>query len=365
MNLFSISTKSKIGDLAPVAVIPYKKLINQKEKKKGDTRYIYLNKEATKPINGDETEDTGLEAYEDVDYVCKNVLFNDPDFIKNIKLLSPDNLEQLKADLMSDDQPVNPSNVYKRCIKVLERIYEKELFIKDDNVFPNLNLDAHQALFITANAGAGKSYYVGQMLRQIRSKEPNRPIYIISKVDYDEAYEGINAKVPDDVKEGSPEYEELTKNNIIRIATKGGDAIEAFVTDKHRTASLKIEDLKNSVVVIDDCNTVVDKGIATGIRKLMDDILETGRHHDIILMATTHMIQDYVYTRKLLSECTAITVFPNCNWPSVVKFFKNNAGLTPNQIEKVKAVSKYSRWLTYNRASVPNYVIHEHGVFVL
>ena len=362
MNLFSISTKSKMGDSAPIAVIPYKKLINQK--KKGEDRYIYLDKEASNPINADK-DNSGLEAYEDVDYVCKNVLFNDPDFLKNIKLLSPDNLDQLKADLMSDDQPVNPSNVYKRCIKVLERIYEKELFIKDDNVFPELNLNAHQSLFISGPSGSGKSYYVGQMLRQIRKKEPNRPIYIISKVEVDGCYDELNAKVQDDIKEGSPEYEELTKNDIIRIATKGSDGFDAFVSDKHRVASLKIEDLKNSVVVFDDTNTVIDKGIALGIRKLLDDILDTGRHYDIILMATTHLIQDYIYTRKLLSECTAITVFPNTNWPSVVKFFKNNAGLSPNQIDKIRAVSKYSRWITYNRASVPNYVIHEKGVFVL
>jgi hypothetical protein len=356
MNVFSISSKFKKGDSAPIAVIPSKA-------KKGDTRFIYLNKEASNPIKGD--EDAGIEAYEDIDYVCKNVLFNDPEFLKNIKLLAPDTLDQLKADLMSDEEPVNPSSVYKRCIKVLERIYEKELFIKDDNVFPDLNLNAHQSLFASGPSGVGKSYYIGRMLKQIRQKEPNRPIYIISKVDQDEAYDSLNATIPDNVKEGTPEYEELTKNDIIRISTRGASGYEAFVTNKDRVASLKIEDLKGSVCVIDDCNTIIDKGIATGIRRLMDDILETGRHHDIILMITTHLIQDYVFTRKLLSECTAITLFPNSNAPSVNKFFKNNCGLSPQQIEKIKAVSKYSRWITYNRASIPNYVIHEKGVFVL
>ena len=97
----------------------------------------------------------------------------------------------------------------------------------------------------------------------------------------------------------------------------------------------------------------------------MDDCLETSRHWNLTLFATTHLIQDYLFTRKLLSECSQITLFPSGNWPSVSKFLKNNAGMGQAMIDKIKWIGENSRWITYNRSSFPPYIIYASGVLLL
>lgn len=352
---------------------------------------IYINKDKKAEID----------AYEDPDYIIENVLFKDPEYLKLTSKIKLSTKKMIDDALLSDDRvefgDVGTSELYKKILKLLDKIYRTEIYLKNGEIRPLINENVHNSFFVSGPSGSGKSFYIGQLLKQMRDSNPDIPIYVVSKVEEDPAYDFLNAKVPEDLQmlidkkkiervkdkitgnivervimpteEQIKKYEELTEHNIIRIATKGKEGYEAWVgltgDKKTNVPQMKIEMLKDSVIVFDDCNTILDKDINTGIRKFMDDCLETSRHWNLTLFATTHLIQDYLFTRKLLSECSQITLFPSGNWPSVSKFLKNNAGMGQAMIDKIKWIGENSRWITYNRSSFPPYIIYASGVLLL
>ena len=181
--------------------------------------------------------------------------------------------------------------------------------------------------YISAPSGSGKSYFAGKWIKEFNKMFKDQEVYVFSPI---------------------PEDKVLDDNNIIRVDMD---------TDLLNNP-IMVEELENSLVVFDDCESIKDKRILKYIEWLRDSILETGRHYNVRMLWISHLISNYSSTRRLLNESTFVCVFPRSGSGvfQIKKFLQNQCGLGKNEIKKF--LSQDSRWNCVYR-TFPQYVITE------
>lgn len=133
----------------------------------------------------------------------------------------------------------------KKEIKSRRKDFDLE---KDGFVEPLMDNTAREAIFIVGCAGAGKSVFASKKMKSYRHWNATKPIYLLSKVQKDEAFDGI------------PGVQRITID-------------EKFVKDVKEG---KIE-LADCCIVFDDVDTIADEKTRQAVQKLRADLLETGR----------------------------------------------------------------------------------------
>lgn len=123
-----------------------------------------------------------------------------------------------------------------------------------------------------------------------------------------------------------------------------------------------IEQFKESIIVFDDIDTLLNKALVKYIRSFRDDILETGRHYNITIISTSHLIANFLATRTLINEANAIVLFPRgSSFYAVSNFLERYLGFTKEQIRYVEKLP--TRWI-YFWKEYPKFAIHEKGAFL-
>jgi hypothetical protein len=98
--------------------------------------------------------------------------------------------------------------------------------------------------------------------------------------------------------------------------------------------------------------------------QLMNQMLETGRHHEITCLITKHTPTNGRDTKLILSEAHQFIIFPNGLGNKSLKYLLDNyLGLDRIQVKKIK--KQKSRWVCINRATFPLSVVSEKECFVL
>jgi hypothetical protein len=266
------------------------------------------------------------------------------------KLIENGKIRDLKEAIKDLDDPDELEEKFDNKIlaglddlkSLAEEVYRTEFYCKD--LFqPLLDLGKHQSFVAMGASGAGKSYYMGKLLDQLRNgspimkKDKEKDIYIISLVNEDEAYD---------------------KYKPCRIPTTGEEGEEWL---EHPP---EIDELADSVVIFDDITAIKEKRVKEAVKNLCDLILETGRHHSITTMCTNHLVRGGNETKKMLNEATSLTFFPQANWAPVGAFLKDVAGFSKSQLDKARELSADSRWLTFMR-TFPNVLLHQHGCWIV
>lgn len=124
-----------------------------------------------------------------------------------------------------------------------------------------------------------------------------------------------------------------------------------------------LDELENSVCIFDDIDVIDNEFIREEVRKLRDDLLETGRDREISVISTSHQINNYNMTRKLINEATGVVLFPYSGAADQVKnFLKNRMSLENQTIKSIMSLP--TRWL-YIFKNSPRYIIHEHGAILI
>lgn len=250
----------------------------------------------------------------------------------------------IKKAMDKDIEPIEDDliEIYKNAKVDLNKGLSREFKIFDDGQLYPIPLvqskdskeKQREVILVSGASGSGKSYYVSKYAEMYKDMFKDRKIFIFSRVKEDKA---------------------LDKLGATRIMLD-----ETFIEGEPMTA----DDFEKCLVIMDDVSTISNKKIKDAVELLMSDILETGRHRDIYMAITNHLLNNYGKTKLLLNESNAITVFPHGGTSkyAISYFLKNYVGASREQIRKI--LSLKSRWITVLK-SYPQCILHSGGSFIL
>jgi hypothetical protein len=180
--------------------------------------------------------------------------------------------------------------------------------------FPNSQT---RVVYICGASGAGKSHYSSQYIEKYRELHPDAPFIVFSRLNDDVVIDKLKPK------------RIMVDNTLIT------DPIEIESIDKH------------SIVLFDDCETISDKSILAAVNKIKSQILELGRHQQISIVITSHLIMgsDRNMTKIIMNELHAFVFFPSSGSRYHTSYvLKQYFGLSVKQIKAIYTIE--SRHIT-------------------
>jgi hypothetical protein len=210
--------------------------------------------------------------------------------------------------------------------------YKKELVLKEGELVPMIRPEEHQNIYAAAPSGAGKSTVVSMQAKLWKKQNPEGKIVIFSRLKSDKV---------------------LDKLKPVRIT----------LDDELLEDPIEMSELENCFVIFDDCETITNKKLGDYVRRLRDDLGQTGRHHGIICASTSHHVTDYAKTRDLLLEATDVYTFPKSSSSEISYFCEKYMKLSKSKINKVLSLPT-ERWLLFKRNS-PQCVMYDGGALIL
>lgn len=208
----------------------------------------------------------------------------------------------------------------------------KEIEIPNGKLQMLPNMETRDCLYISGPAGAGKSYFAGAYLKQLKKAYPKKQFFLFSNKEYDKSLDDLG---------------------VIRIPID-----EALVDDP-----IEPKEMAYSCVIFDDISVHPNKKVLAAVETLRDQLLEVSRSDEVQVVSIVHNLTAGKSTKMSLLESTHVVFFPQAGDKYHVKrYLKEYAGLNHKQVNKVLNLD--SRWVIHNKRS-PNYFIHEGGVFFL
>ena len=188
--------------------------------------------------------------------------------------------------------------------------------------------------YVTGASGSGKSYWTKTYIEEYHRMYPKREVYIISSLSDDTTLDKLKY--------------------LKRIKIHEPD----FMAD-----SLTAEDFKDSMLIFDDTDCLVNKHLKNKIVGILNSVLETGRHFNVEVVYTSHLACNGKDTRRILNECKSVTIYPSGLGGKSMKYLLDNYfGLDKEQIKKIKKLN--SRWVTIIKG-FPMVVMSDKDAFIL
>jgi hypothetical protein len=198
---------------------------------------------------------------------------------------------------------------------------------------PDKNTE-RSVLYITAPSGSGKSFYTREYISQYHKMYPKRDVYVFSSLDDDQTLDKL--KYLKRIKIKSPEF---------------------------LTTEINAVDFKDCLVIFDDCDVLSVKPIKLKVFRILNEILETGRHHNTSVVFTSHNATMGNDTKRILNECHSVTLFVKNAGGKTLKYLLDQyLGLNKEEIHKLKKLD--SRWVTICK-TYPQIVLSEKECFKL
>jgi hypothetical protein len=185
-------------------------------------------------------------------------------------------------------------------------------------------------IFVAGCAGSGKSYWIGQYIKEYIRIFPENPIYLFSEGDEDPALDMIH------------EIKRVPMLNLI------DDPID------YKT------ELGESLCVFDDVDSIVGP-LAKIIYDLRDKVLKCGRKLKISVISSNHNATEK-QLKTVINESDTIVFFLS-NYNRSLKYLLNEyLGLTK---EGIKVIRKNKTRATVFIKSHPNCLIQDHNISLL
>lgn len=193
-----------------------------------------------------------------------------------------------------------------------------------------------ECVYIAAMAGLGKSHVAKEYARRYRYMFEENRIILISTHEEDTTYDD-------------------------------GVEIDQYMADEElMSQDLSPSSLENSLVIFDDVDNILEKNVDKFIQSVVSILLTQGRKYNISVLYLGHQIMNYSKTRTVLNEANKIVLFPANNIAANESVMKRYCGFKKDMIDRVTRLKDMgSRWVCINRSSIPSYVVHEHGVFLV
>lgn len=213
---------------------------------------------------------------------------------------------------------------------------EVEVYTTPKNVLitPMPNMLTREVVYIAGPSGSGKSTYCGQYMAEFKRQFPEAKIFVFSRVKEDKVIDKIGV------------------HRIDIDSTLESDPIDIF-------SDFNDGDL----VLFDDCDTIQDLKLRTAIVRIKNDILETGRHRNLYILVTSHLINpnEKKEGRIILNEMTSITVFPKSGSAYQIKYvLKQYYGFSNDQIDNIFKLN--TRWVTLYK-NAPQTIMYQRGCY--
>lgn len=197
-------------------------------------------------------------------------------------------------------------------------------------VLPKIEEEQRDCIFITGRSGSGKSTWCAKYAQLYNTMFPDKRVVIVSALEQDKAFDDL-------------------------------DFVERLVLDEEFAESeVSYDQFENALIIFDDIWMIKDKQTKTAVVKLMNEILDLGRHQDLTTLITAHITTNYAETRKILSEIKMIVLFGHKTNATAQRYLKNYSGLNKKNIELINKLP--SKWVAVNLTE-PVYIIHEKGMF--
>ena len=140
------------------------------------------------------------------------------------------------------------------------------------------------------------------------------------------------------------------------------DPVRIPLDDSFIEQPLEPQEIENSLAVFDDTDTLQDAKIRNSVSNFRDWLLEQGRHFNIRMLMSSHLLSNYKFTRRILNESTCVVVFPKSGSGTyhIKNFLKTYCGF--DKVEIKKLLNLPSRWIAIYR-TYPAYVMYEKGCY--
>ena len=207
----------------------------------------------------------------------------------------------------------------------------QDIEVLDGQLQPIPDPKTRLVAYLAGCSGSGKSTCASNLMAEWSQQNPKRPIFIISRVKEDSAFEGI------------PHIERIDAN--------------AFLEDPLTVDSFP----EVCMVLFDDIDCFPDKKVKEAVVALRQDILETGRHKKIACIVTNHCLIAGHETKTILNESQLTTIFPRGGSRNqLVYMLKNYYGMDKHEISHLMHLP--SRWVSIYRP-YPSCVIYSTGAY--
>ena len=189
-----------------------------------------------------------------------------------------------------------------------------------------------EILYITGPSGSGKSTYTLKYCQQFKKKKKKADIFLFSALAEDDTLDKIK-----------------TKRMII------DDSLVANPID--------VEEFKNALVIFDDVDVISNKDHREAVYKILNQILEVGRHHKISCIVTNHLPTGGKDTRRIINESHSVTYFPQAGSAGQMKrLLQDYLGLDLSTLKKIRKLN--TRWATVFK-NFPMAIMTERLLFSL
>ena len=196
-----------------------------------------------------------------------------------------------------------------------------------------LPLEEHEVILCTGVPKCGKTFWVNEYVKMFKHIF-KLPVYRISRVERDETLR-------------------KDEENYLNIPIDG----------EWEKAPLKLADFADSLVIFDDIESSEFPKATKMAYNLLDDMCKNGRHHRIAVIFCNQESRMGVKTKAILSTVTTLVIFPkNNSLYQTERLLKDHVGMSKAQIKTVLTLD--TRWAVISKAC-PQYVMHEHGVYLL
>jgi len=167
-----------------------------------------------------------------------------------------------------------------------------------------------EVLYVSGMSGAGKSYFCRKYIEEYHKKYKKRDVFVFSSLD------------------DCPTLDKLKYLKRIKINS------ESFL-DKPLTA----EDFKDSLVLFDDVDVILNKHIKAKVMDIMNSILQIGRHFKCTCLVTSHNATAGKETKVILNEAHSIVLFPKCSGNKTLFYIGDQyLGLDKDEIKNLKKI---------------------------
>lgn len=177
--------------------------------------------------------------------------------------------------------------------------------------------------YCAGQSGSGKSYYTKQYVKELMKQKKGRPVYLISPFKTDESLDDINPQ-------------------RIKIDM---ELVEDPIDPK---------EFQDSCVIFDDIDSIKlkkrkdTKELKEALYELLNQCLEIGRHYNIDVIQTNHILCAGNDTKRILNESHNITFFPHSgSKASMKRLCEEYGGIDLKTLKDIKKIK--TRWATIHR----------------